>query len=107
MAQTKLTDQWRIGGRDPALTKDLVQLRVADHLEERLPLAAAGADAEHRPRALVHEHDALVAIHGNHALHHAVEDGAGLGALLLEVADLLPQTRRHDVQGASERAELV
>ena len=84
-----------------------MQLRAADHLRQRLALAAPRPHPEHRPRALVHEHDALVPVHRDHALHHAVQDRRGLGALLLRVVDLLAQPRHHDVERAAQRAQLV
>src|SRR5206468_4247453 len=87
--------------------EQLVQLRAADHLRQRLALAAARPHPEHRPRALVHEHDALVPVHRDHALHHAVQDRRGLGARLLRVVDLLAQPRHHDVERAAQRAQLV
>src|SRR5918995_1834599 len=90
--------------RGTAGAEDLVQVGVADHLQERLALTAAGADAEHRASPLVHEQDALLAVDGHHPLHHAVENRGGLGALGLEVGDLLAQPQHHHVERPSERA---
>src|SRR5207248_10695802 len=91
----------------PGRTKDLVQVGVADHLRERLALSTAGAHAEHRARTLVHQQDALVRVHRDDALHDAVENGRGLGALLLEVVDLLAQPRHHRVESAAQSADLI
>ena len=50
---------------------------------------------------------ALVAVHGDDALDHPVEDRGRLGALLLQVLDLLAQPRREHVERAAEGADLV
>ena len=46
-------------------------------------------------------------VHRDDALHHAVENGRGLGALLLEVVDLLAQPRHHRVESAAQSADLI
>ena len=97
----------RLRPRRARLAKRVVEIGVADHLEERLPLQPARAQVEHGAGALVHQEDVVVAVHRDHALHHAVEDGGGLGLLLGEVLDLLAQPGREHVEGASERADLV
>ena len=68
---------------------------------------AAGGQAEDRARALVHREDAVVPVDRDDALHHGVEDRGGLRALLLEVGDLVDEARRHRVERAAERADLV
>ena len=107
VAQAQLAAQGDLLAAGARRAEQLVQLGAADHLRQRLALAARRAHAEHRARALVHEHDALVRVHRDHALDHAVEDGGGLGALLLEVVDLLAQPGHHHVQRAAKGAELV
>src|SRR5712692_9822046 len=93
--------------RRPALAKHLVQLRVADDLEEGFSLAARRVEAEHGPRPLVHQEDDVAAVDGNDAFDHAVEDRGGLRLLVPEIVDLLPEPRRQAVERPPERPDLV
>src|SRR5439155_16427386 len=93
--------------RRPTLAKQLVELRVADDLQEGLPLAARRVQAEPGTRPLVQEKDHVAAIDGDDALDHAVENRGRLRLLVPEIVDLLPKPRRQPVERASERADLV
>src|SRR4030095_773062 len=90
--------------RRPALAEDLVQIGVADHLEEGLALASRRVETEHRARALVHEQDDVAAVDRDDALDHAVEDRGGLCLLVPEIVDVLAQPRRQAVERTTERA---
>ena len=93
--------------RRAPLAKHVVEIGVADHFQERFSLQAARSQVEHGARPLVHEQDVIVAVHRDHALHHAVEDGGDLGLLLREVLDLLAEPGGEHVEGAAEGADLV
>ena len=83
-----------------------VEIAVANDFHEGLALAAR-RHTEDRARSLVHREDAVVAVDRDHPLDHRVQDGRRLGALLLEVRDLVDEARRHRVERASQGADLV
>jgi hypothetical protein len=91
----------------PALAQERVEIGVADHLQERLALAPGGPETEQGAGPLVHENDMVAPVDGDHAFHHAVQDGAHLGLLLLESLQPLPEAQGHGIEGAPQRADLV
>src|SRR5207244_7449723 len=72
-----------------ALAERLVQLRVADDLEEGFALAARRVEPEHGSRPLVQEKNDVAPVDGDDALDHPVEDRGRLRLLVAEIVDLL------------------
>ena len=91
----------------PPRHEHVVEVHVPHHLEERAALDPGRPQPEYAPGALVDEDDVIMAVGGDDPFDHGVEHRRRLGLLPLQVADLLPQTPRHHVQGAAEGADLV
>src|SRR5205814_1649263 len=81
----------------------LVQLRVADDLEEGFALAARRVEPEHGSRPLVQEKNDVAPVDGDDALDHPVEDRGRLRLLVAEIVDLLAQPGREPVKRPAER----
>ena len=63
--------------------------------------------AQDRFRGRVDVHDALFAVDGNHALHHAGEDGFRLVAVGGNGVDVVAELRRHRIEGLGKDAHFV
>ena len=70
-----------------------------------LALDAAG-DAQHVLGGVVHLDHVQLAVHGDEAVEHVVDDGFQLCALVLQLFHGLLQARVHGLQGAQELVEL-